>query len=376
MSFWQGRKVLVTGHTGFKGSWLSLYLHRLGAQICGYALAPDGPQNLYHAAGADGVLESHYGDICDLECLRSVMAAYAPEIVLHLAAQPLVRESYRDPIETYRVNVMGSLTLLEAVRSCKSVRAVVMVTSDKCYENKEWSWGYRETDSLGGYDPYSSSKACAELAVASWRQSFFAPEHYAEHGVGIATVRAGNVIGGGDWSTDRLMPDIIRSLVDSRQIVLRNPGATRPWQYVLEPLRGYLSLAERLYADGKTYGGAFNFGPDYGDVKPVQWIAQRTVKMWGGNSEIVIDGVAQPHEAMALRLDWSKALNLLQWKPVLSLHQALQLTVEWYRRWKCGEDARALTIEQISLYTELAQRCEPETAPAKPPRIEKIQENT
>jgi CDP-glucose 4,6-dehydratase len=350
MSFWHGRRVYVTGHTGFKGGWLSLYLHRLGAEIGGYALAPQGPHSLFTIAQVDGVVQSDFGDICDLNRLRAAITTFRPEIVFHLAAQPLVRESYRDPIETYRVNVMGSLTLLQAARNCDSIRSVVMVTTDKCYENKEWLWGYRETDRLGGYDPYSSSKACAELAVASWRQSYFAPERYSEHGVGIATVRAGNVIGGGDWSPDRLVPDIIRGLVEDRKPILRNPGATRPWQHVLDPLRGYLLLAQRLFADGGTYASAFNFGPDYRDLRPVGWIAHRIAELWGACPDVDLDSTPQPHEANTLRLDWSKASAMLGWNPQLSLRQALELTTNWYRSWSQGAEMREYSLREIDRY--------------------------
>lgn len=353
MSFWHGRRVLITGHTGFKGGWLSLYLSALGAEICGYALAPEAPENLYSVARVDRVLQSHFGDICDLGQLRSTIADCKPEVVFHLAAQPLVRESYRNPLETYRVNVMGSLALLEATRSCNSVRSVVMITTDKCYENKEWVWGYKETDQLGGYDPYSSSKACAELAVASWRQSYFPPERYTEHGVGIATVRAGNVIGGGDWSADRLVPDIVRSLLKSEKLVLRNPNATRPWQHVLEPLRGYLMLAEKLITQGSVYAEAFNFGPEYKDIRTVGWVAQSLAQVWGAPANIDLNQGSQPHEAGVLKLDWSKASAMLAWTPRLTLHRALQNTAQWYRNWASGTDMHDYTLAEINSYQNL-----------------------
>lgn len=354
MSFWRNRRVFITGHTGFKGSWLSLYLYKLGASICGYALPPETKECMYTISGVDRVLTSVFGDICDLDLLRTAMEDLKPEIILHLAAQPLVRESYRAPVETYRVNVMGSLTVLEAARACKSVRSVVMVTTDKCYENREWTWGYRETDRLGGYDPYSSSKACAELAVASWRQSFFPVESYAEHGVGIATVRAGNVIGGGDWSADRLIPDVIRSLISGQKIVLRNPSATRPWQHVLEPVRGYLTLAEELLINGGTFAGAYNFGPEFRDIRPVGWVAQRLVELWGTEGEIVLEQSAQPHEAHSLKLDWSKAASELQWTPRLSLSCALERTAAWYRSWAAGTDMHEYSLAQISAYLDVS----------------------
>jgi len=355
MSFWHGRRVFVTGHTGFKGSWLSLYLSQMGALICGYALAPSGRQDLYCVAQVDGVVQSHLGDICDLQSLQEAVSAHRPEIIFHLAAQPLVRTSYGDPIETYRVNVMGTLNLLEAARRCNSVRAMIMVTTDKCYENKEWTWAYRENDRLGGHDPYSSSKACAELAVASWRKSFFPSERYGEHGVAIATVRAGNVIGGGDWSADRLVPDVIRCLTEGRKPILRNPEAIRPWQYVLDPLRGYLLLAERLFKDGGAYGSAFNFGPEYRDAKSASWIARRISELWGASTEITIDQSAQPHEANTLRLDWSKAATMLGWNPLLTLDEALERTVAWYWNWHRGIGMAEHALMEIDRFRDQAE---------------------
>jgi CDP-glucose 4,6-dehydratase len=351
MAFWKNKRVLVTGHTGFKGSWLSLWLQHLGADVCGYSLSPPTTPSLFEDAGIGQGMRSVIADILDLETLRRTFREWKPEIVIHMAAQPLVRKSYDDPLGTYAVNVMGTANLLEAVRDCGTVRAVVVITTDKCYQNNEWVWGYRETDRLGGYDPYSSSKACAELVVSSWRQSFFSPEKYAKHGVAIATVRAGNVIGGGDWSMDRLVPDIVRSLLEQKKLILRNPGATRPWQHVLEPLRGYIVVAERLFQDGPASLDSFNFGPEYTDVQPVGWIARHLAEMWGSGPGIEVDASPQPHEANMLKLDWSKAAATLEWRPYLNLEQALEVTLEWYRNWNQGTEMRSYTLAQIEAYS-------------------------
>ncbi|MGH9606797.1 MAG: CDP-glucose 4,6-dehydratase [Terracidiphilus sp.] len=366
MSFWHGRRVLVTGHTGFKGSWLSLWLRELGAVICGIAQQPNTEPSLFHLANVPLGMRSEIADICNLERVKSILGEHRPEVVFHLAAQSLVRKSYDDPVGTYAANVMGTVNLLEAVRSCDSVCAVVVITTDKCYENQEWVWPYRETDRLGGHDPYSNSKACAELVVSAYRDSFFPPVQYAQHGVAIASARAGNVIGGGDWARDRIIPDAIRAFAAEELLQIRNPRSIRPWQHVLEPLRGYLQLAERLLEGGVQYGSAWNFGPEGSDAKPVEWIIRELASNWGGNPAWEMDRQVHPHEAQTLKLDWSRASNLLQWKPVLPLKQALQLTADWYRRWNSGEDARTLTLEQIGFYRQLVGRCEAETAPATP----------
>jgi CDP-glucose 4,6-dehydratase len=351
MSFWRNKRVLITGHTGFKGSWLSLWLQQSGADVCGYSLeAPTTPSLFVDARVREG-MRSVIADIRDLEILRSVFADFRPEVAIHMAAQPLVRASYDDPLNTYAVNVMGTVTFLEAVRSCDAVRSVVVITTDKCYENKEWHWGYRESDALGGYDPYSNSKACAELLVSSYRNSFFDPEKYDRHKVGIATVRAGNVIGGGDWAVGRLLPDILHALGDGRKAVIRNPAAIRPWQHVMEPLRGYLTIAQRLYEQGVEYGQAWNFGPTFSDTRPVEWIVSRLTQMWGETAQWELDDKAeQPHEARVLRLDCSKAAIELGWQPRLSLDVALEITVDWYKARLSGKDMRAFTIEQIEWY--------------------------
>ncbi len=355
MSFWQGRRVLITGHTGFKGSWLSLWLKQLGTDICGIALKPVGTPNLFDLAKVENGMRSEFADIRDLGRLSAIMAEHRPEIVFHMAAQPLVRKSYEDPVGTYSTNVMGTVNVLEAVRHCNSVRAVVVVTTDKCYENKEWLWPYREGDALGGYDPYSNSKACAELVVSAYGNSFFAPEKFAEHRVAVASARAGNVIGGGDWACDRIVPDAMRAFVSNEILQVRNPAAIRPWQHVLEPLRGYLVLAEHLIENGEQFEGAWNFGPAISDSQTVEWIIRELASSWGASASWESDTRSHPHEAKTLKLDWSKAHALLGWKPVLPLSLALQFTADWYRRWSAGEDARTLTMEQIEFYATIAK---------------------
>lgn len=349
--FWQGRRVFLTGHTGFKGGWLTLWLEKLGANVMGYALPPAYKPNLFEAAGIASKTKSVLGDIRDLSAMRQALAGHAPEIVIHLAAQSLVRLSYQDPTGTYATNVLGTANLLEAVRSCDSVRAVVVVTTDKCYENKEWIWAYRENDALGGHDPYSNSKACAELVVSSYRDSFFHPAKYAGHRVAVATARAGNVIGGGDWSTDRLIPDIVRAFASGEMLKIRNPAAVRPWQHVLEPLRGYLMLAQNLYEHGAGFSGAWNFGPQYADARPVGWIVESMAEAWGPSARWELDRGEHPHEARVLKLDWTKASLELGWQPRLNLAQALEITLGWYKDVLAGKDARGKCEEQIAAYS-------------------------
>lgn len=362
-TFWQGRKVLLTGHTGFKGGWLALWLQHLGAEVTGYALAPHTTPNLFSKANISDGIHSIIGDIGDLTRLKSALADCRPEIVLHLAAQSLVRASYQDPVATYETNVLGTARLLEAVRSCESVRAVVVVTSDKCYENREWIWPYRENDALGGHDPYSNSKACAELVAAAFRNSYFPVERHSEHRVAIATARAGNVIGGGDWSADRLIADIVRAFESGQTLQIRNPKATRPWQHVLEPLRGYLTLAERLHQNGPKFSGAWNFGPHYADARPVEWIVEHLVSRWvshhGQPPRWQVDPGPHPHEAQMLKLDWTKASHELGWHPTLSLTEALDLTLDWYQSVYRGDDARKKCIAQIESYEK---RTDPDSA--------------
>lgn len=351
-NFFCGKRVFVTGHTGFKGSWLCLWLSRLGAEVTGYALDPPTSPNLFELAHVGDLLRSHIADIRNAEKLSVLMCEAQPDIVFHLAAQPLVRDSYKNPLETYETNVMGTAHLLEAVRKCPSVRAVVNVTTDKCYENQERPLGYRENDRLGGFDPYSSSKACSELVTAAYRSSFFNPQEYEQHGVAIATARAGNVIGGGDWAADRLVPDIIRSVLKDDVVIIRNPHAVRPWQYVLEPLRGYLALARRLYEAGPEYGEGWNFGPSDDDAKPVEWIVSRMCQLWDENSCYEIDDGNHPHEAHYLRLDCSKARTKLDWQPRWNLDKTLDSIIEWTRQYCSGNNLRTVCMKQINEYTE------------------------
>lgn len=350
-SFWSGRRVFLTGHTGFKGGWLALWLAKQGAVVTGYALQPAYEPSLHSLTASSGTVESVIDDIRDLERLCGAMNSCAPEVVFHLAAQPLVRRSYADPVETYSTNVMGTVNLLEAVRSCESVRSVVVVTSDKCYENREWPWGYRENEPMGGYDPYSNSKGCAELISASYRSSFFNKDRYAQHGVALATARAGNVIGGGDWSADRLVPDLLRAFEDRRGASIRNPGAIRPWQHVLEPLKGYMMLAEKLHTEGPAWAEAWNFGPHDADARPVSWIADQLADLWGGSAQWHREtGIEQPHEANWLKLDCSKARQTLGWVPRWDLRRSLAAIVDWQRAWTDGRDMTEYTIEQIEQY--------------------------
>jgi CDP-glucose 4,6-dehydratase len=349
-AFWKDKRVLLTGHTGFKGSWLALWLQSMGSQVVGYALAPPTNPSLFEVAKVGGGMTSIIGDIRDLTQLRAVCAANRPEVVIHMAAQALVRHSYLEPVETYSTNVMGTVNLLEAVRSTDSVKAVVIVTSDKCYENREWAWGYRENEAMGGYDPYSNSKGCAELVTAAYRNSYFHPQKYAEHGVAIASGRAGNVIGGGDWADDRLIPDILRAITAGKLVNIRNPHAVRPWQHVLEPLSGYLLLAQKLHEEGAAYAEGWNFGPQAEDAKPVQWIVENLTTAWGDGASWLLDGGDHPHEAHYLKLDCSKANGQLHWHPRWRLEQALDAIIEWHRAQRDGQDMRETTLRQIDAY--------------------------
>ncbi len=351
--FWKGKRVFLTGHTGFKGSWLSIWLHSLGAEVTGYALEPPTIPSLFEKATVGKLVHHNIGDIRDLDLLKKTMYEADPEIVIHMAAQPLVRESYRDPVGTYSTNVMGTVNLFEAIRSCKNVRAVVNVTTDKCYENKEWIWGYRENEPMGGYDPYSNSKACSELVTASYRNSFFNPEKYGkEHQVASASARAGNVIGGGDWAKDRLIPDIIRSFQKGEKVLIRSPYSIRPWQHVLEPLSGYLMLAEKLYSEnGIEFAEGWNFGPDDSDTRPVEWIVKEMCELWGDGASYEIDKNPQPHEAKYLKLDVSKARNFLKWSSVWGLEHSLNRIVDWYKEIG-GTGSFDVSLRQINEFME------------------------
>lgn len=353
-AFWGGKRVFLTGHTGFKGSWLSLWLQSLGAEVHGLALEPPTTPNLFTVAGVVEGMASHtIGDIRDLATVRNAMHACQPEIVIHMAAQPLVRYSYQTPVETYATNVMGTVHLLESVRNTPSVRSVVVITTDKCYENKEWVWGYRENEPMGGFDPYSNSKGCAELVTAAYRSSFFNSNNYSQHGVAIATARAGNVIGGGDWAQDRLIPDILGAFEQDISAEIRNPFAIRPWQHVMEPLRGYLMLAEKMFESGPDFGEAWNFGPNDEDAKPVGWIVEQLAAIWGQGAAWHIDSGNHPHEAHYLKLDISKARSRLNWHPNVRLKDALELTINWAKQLKAGSNMREVTLAQLHDYQAL-----------------------
>ena len=349
-NIYKNRKVLITGHTGFKGSWLCILLNKLGADVYGYALEPPTKPSLYIEANIDEFVTSFIGDIRNLEYLQDVLKKVQPVIVIHMAAQPLVRESYKIPVETYAVNVMGTVHLLEACRNTSSVKAIVNVTTDKCYENQEWHWGYRETEPMGGYDPYSNSKGCSELVTSSYRNSYFNAKDYSKHGVALASARAGNVIGGGDWADDRLIPDFIRAITKGEEVKIRSPYAIRPWQHVLEPLTGYLSLAAKLFTEGSNYAEPWNFGPDDKDAKNVEWITNTICKLWGDSASFSIDTNPQPHEANYLKLDCSKAKAELNWIPKWDIKKTLESIVNWNKAYLEGQNMRAFTEQQIKDY--------------------------
>lgn len=349
--FWVGKKVFLTGHTGFKGGWLTVWLNSMGARVAGFSLDPHTNPSLFEVGGIASLCEeSHIGDVRILDELRNAMRLAGPDIVIHMAAQSLVRYSYDNPVETYATNVMGTAHVLEAIRSCRSVKAAVMVTTDKCYENKEWVWGYRENEPMGGHDPYSNSKGCAELVTACYRQSFFSAKDYPKHGVAIASARAGNVIGGGDWSADRLVPDAIAAFESGLPLMIRNPLATRPWQHVLEPLSGYLVLAQALYEQGAVFNGAWNFGPNDADARSVQEVIELLINQWGSTSSWQQDGQPAPHEAYFLKLDCSKARHELAWNARWSLEKAIGAIVEWQAVFRKQGDIRSVMLSQIESY--------------------------
>ncbi|MFP7298719.1 CDP-glucose 4,6-dehydratase [Neobacillus niacini] len=353
-SFWQGKRVFLTGHTGFKGAWLSLWLSQLGAKVTGYALDPATTPNLFELLQLNKVVDSHIGDINDAANLFRVLDEANPDIVIHMAAQPFVGESYRDPVGTFQTNIVGTVNLLEAIRKANQkgakIKVVLNVTTDKCYENVESIWGYRETDPLGGKDPYSVSKACSELVTKSYRDSFFHPLKIAEHGVAIASARAGNVIGGGDWSSERLIPQCIDSLMANKPIFLRRPNAIRPWQHVVEPLSGYLQLVEKLYEEGAAYTSAWNFGPDFADCRPVREIVEKLISIWGG--QLKLEKYEQPlyPESDLLLLDCTKSKSQLSWHPVWRVDQAIEKIVEWHRAYEKNEDMLKISIQQLEQF--------------------------
>jgi CDP-glucose 4,6-dehydratase len=348
--FYKGRKVFITGHTGFKGSWLSILLNWLGADVYGYALDPPTIPSLYELAKVDQLVSSTIGDIRNFDFLLETVKKIKPEVIIHMAAQPLVMEAYKNPRETYEVNVMGTVNLLEAVRQVGSVMAILNVTSDKCYDNREWYWGYRENEPKGGFDPYSNSKGCSELVTSSFRNSFFNPKEYKKHGVALASARAGNVIGGGDWAENRLIPDFIRAIMRGENVKIRNPYAVRPWQHVLEPLNGYLKLCEKLFNDGAVFAEGWNFGPDDSEAKNVKWITSKICELWGNGAGFELDSNPQPHEATYLKLDCSKARALLGWNPVWNVENSLKMIVDWYKSYLSNADLRKICVSQIEQY--------------------------
>ncbi|RJP78009.1 MAG: CDP-glucose 4,6-dehydratase [Desulfobacteraceae bacterium] len=351
--FWNKKRVLITGHTGFKGSWLSLWLQSKGAHVIGFALEPPTRPSLFEVAHVEEGMQSIIGDIRDFSLLQDVVGKHQPEIIFHLAARSIVRYSYNHPVDTYSTNVMGTVHVLEAVRQSKGVRVLVNITSDKCYENREWLWGYRENEPMGGHDPYSSSKGCAELVTSAYRRSYFSGETDSSKSTMIATTRAGNVIGGGDWAQDRLIPDIINAVMKNQSPIIRFPGAVRPWQHVLEPLNGYMMLAEKLWCEGASFAGPWNFGPSDDDAKPVSWIADRITALWGEGACWETDKNQNPHEATYLKLDCSKAKNQLRWSPILNLSLALEWINQWYKSFRNKEDMRQVTEEEIKRYESL-----------------------
>jgi len=347
-NFWKDKRVFLTGHTGFKGSWCALWLQSLGAEVKGYALAPYTKPDLYSIACVSDTINSEIGDIRDLDKITKSMTDFNPDILIHMAAQPLVRYSYKNPVETYQTNVLGTVNVLEAARKCKNLKSIVSVTTDKCYENKEWAWAYRENEPMGGHDPYSSSKGCAELVTAAYRKSFF----FSNETANLASARAGNVIGGGDWATDRLIPDILRAFEKGKPVIIRNPLSTRPWQHVLEPISGYLVLAESLYNQGSEYAEGWNFGPRDEDCKPVSWILDKMVAKWGKGASWELDKNNNPHEAGFLKLDISKAGSLLKWQPKWTLNKTLDLIIDWHQEYLSNSNMHQICLQEIKKYMQ------------------------
>lgn len=345
-SFWKGKKVFLTGHTGFKGSWLSLWLQSMGSTVKGYALEPPSSPSLFLEAKVGENMESEIGDIRDIEVLKNSMIGFNPDVLIHMAAQPLVRLSYSEPLETYSTNVMGTVNVLESARYCKNLKAIISVTTDKCYENKEWAWGYRENEPMGGHDPYSSSKGCAELVTAAYRSSFFTGNETAS----LASARAGNVIGGGDWAEDRLIPDILKAFEKSEAVIIRNPLSTRPWQHVLEPLSGYLILAQHLFLEGEEFAEGWNFGPKDEDCRAVNWILDKMVTTWGEGASWELDNKSNPHEAGYLKLDCSKAASRLYWHPKWNLEFTLNSIINWHQGWMSGKNMHTQCLQEIETY--------------------------
>ena len=352
-TFWENKKVLITGHTGFKGSWMSLWLQIKGAYLTGYALPPPTTPSFFETGNLKKDMRSIIGDVRDLRHFKTVVETHRPEIIIHMAAQPIVRYSYINPIETYSTNIMGTVNVLEAVRQTNSVKVVLIITSDKCYDNKEWLWGYRENDPMGGHDPYSSSKGCAELITSAFHRSYFSKENFKKYGVAIASARAGNVIGGGDWGQDRLVPDIMRAIMENQPVLIRNPNAQRPWQHVLEPLSGYMRLIKKLWKNGEEFAGGWNFGPEDSDCKAVSWIMKNLDHLWKENIDWKLDSVDHPHEATYLKLDCSRAKKLLGWYPKLKLATALEWVAQWYSVYFDSRKIREISEKQISQYEKI-----------------------
>ena len=347
-SFWKNKRVFITGHTGFKGSWMSLWLQDMDAIVKGYSLEPNTTPNLFTKASVVEKMESEIGDIRDFNQISKSMSDFNPDVLIHMAAQPLVRLSYQKPLDTYTTNVIGTVNVLEAARKCKNLKAIVSVTTDKCYENREWDWGYREDEAMGGHDPYSSSKGCAELVTSAYRRSFFNGKDTAS----LASARAGNVIGGGDWSDDRLIPDILKAFEKSEPVIIRNPLSTRPWQHVLEPIAGYLVLAENLYLYGDDFAEGWNFGPKDEGCKPVDWILDKMVHNWGIGASWELDKNNNPHEAGFLKLDCSKAGNRLKWQPKWNLQETLEMIVNWHQNYLIGNDVKKECLKEINKYID------------------------